>query len=143
MTQFCTHRSGTQAILASAFFYIKFCLFVQVSGRSWEYFIHLKVHFVIHSLIPPVFTKKVEMFTSAEAFTSIMFVCKIFLAKSFLWRNDRSNCLFIMSTYLITNIVVYATVDLWYSKTCITHKRNLRNNWKFGYKLILSILIMS
>ncbi len=39
----------------------------------------LKVHFLIHSLIPPFFSKKVEIFTSAEAFRCIMFVCKIFL----------------------------------------------------------------
>ncbi len=59
----------------------------------------LKVHFVIHSLIPPFFSKKVEIFTSEEAFRYIMFVCKIFLANSFVWRNNRPNCLFIMSTW--------------------------------------------
>ena len=32
---------------------------------------------------PPFFTKKVEIFTSAEAFRYIMFVRKIFLANSF------------------------------------------------------------
>ncbi len=44
----------------------------------------LKVHFVIHSLI--LFSsKKVEIFTSAKAFRYTMFVCKIFLANSFVW----------------------------------------------------------
>ncbi len=38
----------------------------------------LKVHFVIYSLIPPFLFKKVEIFTSAEAFT-VVSVCKIFL----------------------------------------------------------------
>ncbi len=43
---------------------------------------HLKVHFVIHSLIPPFFSKEVEIFSSAEAFRYIMFVYKIFIANS-------------------------------------------------------------
>ncbi len=43
---------------------------------------HLKAHFMIHSPIPPFFSKKVEIFTSAEAFRYIMFVCKLFLANS-------------------------------------------------------------
>ena len=36
----------------------------------------------------------------------------------------------------ITTIVAYATLR--YSKTCITHKRNLRVDGKFGNKIILS-----
>ncbi len=58
----------------------------------------LKVHFVIHSLIPPFFSKKVEIFTSAEAFRFITACVQIFLANSFAWRNNRPNCLFFMST---------------------------------------------
>ena len=54
----------------------------------------LKDHFVIHSLIPPFFTKKVEIFTSAEAFRSIMFVYKYFLQIPLFGKN----CLFIMLT---------------------------------------------
>ena len=42
-----------------------------------------KVHFVVHSLIPPFSTRKVEIFTSSEAFRYIMYVCRIFLANSF------------------------------------------------------------
>ncbi len=42
-----------------------------------------KVHFVMHSLTSPLFSKKVEIFTSAEAFRYIMFLCIIFLANSF------------------------------------------------------------
>ncbi len=49
----------------------------------------LKDHFVIHSLIPPFFTKKVEIFTSVEAYRYIMYVCKTFLANSFVRRNNR------------------------------------------------------
>ena len=37
----------------------------------------------------------------------------------------------------ITTIVAYPTLR--YSKTCITLKRKLRFDWKFGNKLILSI----
>ncbi len=84
----------------------------------------LKVHFVIHSLIPPFFSRKVEIFTSAEAFRYMMLLCKIFLANSFVWWNNRQNCLFFMST-------------LRYSKTCIAHKRNFRIDWKFGNELII------
>ncbi len=40
---------------------------------------YLKVHFVIHSLIPH-FSAKVEIFIPVEAFSYIMFVLKIFLA---------------------------------------------------------------
>ena len=47
---------------------------------------------------PPFFSKKVEIFISAEAFRYIMFMRKIFIAKSFVWRNNRLNCRFIMST---------------------------------------------
>ncbi len=43
----------------------------------------LKVHFVIHNLIPPFFSKKVEIFTLSV----LGFVCRIFLANSFVWQN--------------------------------------------------------
>ena len=39
----------------------------------------LKIHFVIYRLSPPFFSKKVEIFTSVEAFM-YNFVYKIFLA---------------------------------------------------------------
>ena len=50
----------------------------------------LKVHYVIHSLIPPFFCKPLG---------TIMFVGKLFLAKSFIWWNNWPNCLFIMTTW--------------------------------------------
>ena len=34
--------------------------------------------------------------------------------------------------------MAYATLQ--YNKTCITHKRNITIDWKFGNKLILSLL---
>ena len=37
----------------------------------------------------------------------------------------------------ITTMVAYATLR--YSKTCVTHKLNLRIDCKFGNKLVLSI----
>ncbi len=40
----------------------------------------LKVHFVVHSFIPPFFSKKVEIFIPVHAFRYILFVLKIFLA---------------------------------------------------------------
>ncbi len=54
-----------------------------------------------HSLIPLFFSKKVEIFTSAEAFRYIIFVRKIFLAISFVGQNNRSNCpnVYITSSY--------------------------------------------
>ncbi len=38
---------------------------------------------------PQFSTKKVEIFTSVEAFRYIIYVCKIFLANSFVWLNNR------------------------------------------------------
>ena len=37
----------------------------------------------------------------------------------------------------VTNIKPYAKV--WYSKTCLIHKRNLKIDWNFGTNLILYI----
>ncbi len=99
----------------------------------------LKVHFVIYSLIPPFFSTKVEIFIPVEAFRYILFVLKIFLANLLAWRSNRRICVFFMSTWKLQHIVAYATG--WYSKTCITHKRNLRIDWKFGNKLFSSISI--
>ena len=98
----------------------------------------LKVHFVIHSLIPPYFSKKVEIFIPVEAFKYILFVLKLFLANSLVWRSNRRICVFFMSTWKFQRIVAYATGT---SKTYITHKRNLGIDWKFGNKLISSISI--
>ncbi len=90
---------------------------------------------------PSIFSKKVEIFTSAEASRYIIFMCKIFLANLFLWRNNRPNCLFTYVDIEITTTVAYvgAYAALRYNKTCITHKWNLRIDWKFENKLILSI----
>ncbi len=97
----------------------------------------LKVHFVIHSLIPPFFSKKVEIFIPVEASRYIIFVLKIFLANILDWRNYQRICVFSMSTWKFQHIEAHVTV--WYSKTCITHKRNLGIDWKFGNKFIPSI----
>ncbi len=43
----------------------------------------LKVHFVIHNLIPSFISKKVQIFTPVEAFRYKMLLCKIFCANSF------------------------------------------------------------
>ena len=90
---------------------------------------------MIHILIPSCSSKEVEMFTSAEAFRYIMFVCKTFLANSFKKPVK-------LSTYnvdiIITNIVAYIYATVRYSKTCITHECNLRIDRKLGNKLILS-----
>ncbi len=87
-----------------------------------------------HDLQPhppsPFFSKKVEIFTSVEALWYIWFVCKIIVANC-------QNCWFIVPTLYIP---AYETV--WYSKTYITHKRNLRINWKYGNKLILSVPLL-
>ena len=48
-----------------------------------------QVHFMIHSLISKFLFKKVDNFTSAEAFRIIMFVCVP--SNSFVWRNNRLN----------------------------------------------------
>ncbi len=110
-----------------------YILFVKKIWRS------LKVHFMIHSLIPPFFSKKVEIFIPVEAFSYILFVLKIFLANLLVWQSNCQICLFFMSTWKFKHIVAYATV--WYNKTCITHKRDLRIDWKFENKLILNISI--
>ncbi len=68
-----------------------------------------------------------------------MFVLKTFLAYLLVWWNNHQICVFFMSTWKFQHVVAYATV--WYSKTCINHKRNLRIDWKFGNKLILSVSI--
>ncbi len=94
----------------------------------------LKVHFVIHSPIPPFYLKTVDIFTSAEVFRYIMFVCKIFLANSFAWQSNRS------IVYLLCLHNNYQHSGLCNSMiTCITHKCNLGIDWKFGNMLILSI----
>ncbi len=56
--------------------------------QMFMFFCVLKVHFVIHSLNPYFPSTEVEIFTSVEAFKYIMFVCKIFLANSFVWQNN-------------------------------------------------------
>ena len=92
LTQSLLHMS---IILSTYFFQSQSCQVIgDIFQTNYPRSFKLKVHFVIHSLIPPFFSKKVEIFTSAEAFRYIMFVCKIFLANSLVW----SNCLFIMST---------------------------------------------
>ncbi len=70
----------------------------------------LKVHFVIHSLIPPFISKKVGIFIPVEAFRYIMFVLKIFLANLLVWRNNHRICVFFMSTWKFQHVVAYATV---------------------------------
>ncbi len=120
------------------------CWFGDASNNSFcmQLFCHvnnLKAHFVIHSLIPLFFSKKIEIFVPVEAFRYILFVLKIFLANLLVWRSNRRICVFFMSTWKFQHIVANATV--WYSKTRITHKHNLRINWKFGNKLISSISI--
>ncbi len=57
---------------------------------------------------------------------------KIFLANLLDWRNYHRMCVFFMSTWKFQHIV-------WYSKTCITHKRNLRIDCRFGNNLTPSI----
>ena len=97
----------------------------------------LKVHFVIHSLIPPFFSKKLETFTPVDAFYRyIMYVYKIFL-KIHLFGKIIAKLSIYYVDIILPSIVQYAT--LWFSKTCITHKRNLRIDWTFGNKLIFSI----
>ena len=82
----------------------------------------------------PHLSKKVTIFTSAEAF-KVHNVCVIKIVISFLWRNWWSNCLLCRhNNYQHSGL--YVTV--WYSKTCITHKRNLRIDWNFGNMLLLS-----
>ena len=46
--------------------------------ENTTYSCYLKVHFVIHSLIP-IFSKKVEILILVEAIRYLMFVLKIFL----------------------------------------------------------------
>ena len=83
---------------------------------------------------PPIFLQENWDFYISRFRLSvhIMFVCKIFLANSFSAE---------LSIYYvdieITTIIAYATLQ--YTKTCMTHKRNLRIDCKFRNKLILSI----
>ncbi len=66
---------------------------------------------------PPFFSKKVSIFTSAEAFRYIMSVCKIFL-QTHLFGEIIAELLIHYADIIITSIVAYATV--WDSKTCLT-----------------------
>ena len=81
------------------------------------------------------FSKKVEIFTSVQAFTYIKFVYKIFLTNSFVWQNNHE----IICYVNIINTCRVAYVSVQYSKTCITHKHNLRIDLKFGNKFILTM----
>ncbi len=63
-------------------------------------------------------------------------MCKIFLANSFVWGNHH------WIVYLCQHekyTTLWPMQQVQYSKTCITFKYNLRIDWKFGNKLILSI----
>ncbi len=103
--------------------------------NSWK----LKVHFVIHSFIPPFFSKKVEIFVLVEAFRYIMFVQKIFLANLIIVWQNITEFVYFSCRHGNSNVHIVAYATVWCSKTCIAHKRNLRINWKFGNKLISSI----
>ena len=64
-------------------------------------------------------------------------MCKIFLANSFVWGNNRR------ISYLLCRHEKYKYSGLCNEcntvKKCITLKRNLQIDWKFGHNLILSI----
>ena len=77
------------------------------------------------------------IFTSVEAFRYIIFVCKVFLANSSVWWNNRciADLLCQHKNYQHSGLCS-SKRD---SKTCITRKSRVRMDWKFGNKLILSI----
>ena len=64
-------------------------MFAFVPNHNIIKFCSLKGPFHDPQLHSPIFTKKVEIFTSVEAYRYIKYVCKIFLANSFVWRNNR------------------------------------------------------
>ena len=64
----------------------------------------------------------------------IMFACKIFLAISFAWQN---NHWIAMHFDIVKSHSLH--ISIWYSKSCITHKCNIRISWKFRNKLFSCI----
>ena len=86
----------------------------------------LKVHFVIHSLIPILLQERWDFYISRNISCKFIWLAKQLAELS----------IYYVDIEIIT-IAAYATLRN--SKTCITHKRNPRIGWKFVNKLILSI----
>ena len=100
---------------------------------SWTLAHYLKDPFCDPQPHPHIFSKNVEIFTLAEAFRFIMFVCKIFLANSFVLRKKIVQIVYYVDI-IITNMAACATVRC--SKTCMhnsqTQPRNSTENWEIN-----------
>ena len=72
---------------------------------------------MIHNLNAPFFSNKDKIFISEEAFRYIMFVCKIFLTNSFVWRMPEL-CIYYVNK-MNSNIVAYEIEQL---------QRNMHNS---------------
>ena len=70
--------------------------------------LQLKVHFMIPTPTH-ISLKKFRFLHSVEAFVYIIYVCKIFLAISFVWLNNCRIGYFSMSSWKIDNLMAYAT----------------------------------
>ena len=82
-----SYTYSTVLVISSIGLWTGLVLLIQTLLNIWA--VRSKVHFVIHSPIPLLSTKKVEIFTSVEAFRYIMYLCKILLTKSYVWGNNR------------------------------------------------------
>ena len=101
---------------------------------------YLKVHFVIHILTPPpIFHQKCGDFYICR---SLQIHCMC--AKYFLQIHLFEEVIAALAIYYVDmkNIIISGLCmqQVQYNKTCITLKScNLRIDWKFGYRPILSI----
>ncbi len=67
---------------------------IRLNSKSHNDECKLKVHFVIHSLIPLFFSQKIEIFIPIEAFKYILFKLKTFLVNLLVWRSNCRICIF-------------------------------------------------
>ncbi len=91
------------------------------------------LHIPIFSIKSYVFLKK-----NIEALRYTMFVWQIFLANLFAWQNNQQIVLDQMSTFRNSNNSSLSRVSALYSRSCITHTLNIKTDWQFRNKLILS-----
>ena len=86
----------------------------------WVLQLTLKVHFVNHNLMPPFFSKKVGVLTSAEAYRYVIFMWKIFFLQIHLPGKIIGRIVYLLCRHRnYHHSGLYATLR--HSKTCITH----------------------